>query len=289
MSRIRAGVALSGGLLALLLAGASQGQETGQALLTSSSAASLPEAPRPQESQATVARGFYVPQSSAGREDTLSIRATPKRLVADEGHIVTSPLRMRASDLRWLIPVAAATGATLATDTRVMRDVVSHDAGFNDASNTTSGVLRDAFIGVPVALYGLGEATGNGRAREAGWLAGEAMINAYVTDEGIKYITLRERPRLDNYRGQFYSGNAVSDPSFVSGHSIVAWSSAAVLAGEYSKPWQQIGIYTFAGSVSVTRVLAEQHFPSDVLLGAVSGWLIGHYVFKAHHRAITAR
>jgi hypothetical protein len=30
-------------------------------------------------------------------------------------------------------------------------------------------------------------------------------------------------------------------------------------------------------------VLAEKHFPSDVLLGSVAGWMIGHYVIRAHH------
>ena len=75
----------------------------------------------------------------------------------------------------------------------------------------------------------------------------------------------------------------MSDPSFVSGHAIVAWSSAAVLASEYSKPWQQIGIYTLASGVSLTRVLGQNHFPTDALLGSVSGWLIGRYVYHSHH------
>ena len=65
---------------------------------------------------------------------------------------------------------------------------------------------------------------------------GEAMVDAYVFDEIIKYVTLRERPKQDNARGDFFTGNASSDPSFVSGHSIVAWSSAAVLAEEYHRP-----------------------------------------------------
>ena len=54
-----------------------------------------------------------------------------------------------------------------------------------------------------------------------------------------------------------------------------------MLASEYTKPWEQIGIYSAASAVSVTRVLAQQHFPSDALLGSVAGWLIGHYVFQA--------
>lgn len=216
-----------------------------------------------------------------------SLLGTPKRIVLDEVQIVLSPSRIRSHDLIWLLPVAGATAASLATDTRTMRDVVSHNADFNASAGTSSDVLRGLFIGAPVALFGAGQIVGNARAREAGLLAGEAMVDSYVTSEGIKYISLRERPYLLNARGHFFQGDAASDPSFVSGHAIVAWSSAAVLASEYSRPWQQIGIYTLASGVSITRVLAQQHFPTDALLGSVSGWLIGKYVYRTHHaRAI---
>jgi membrane-associated phospholipid phosphatase len=70
---------------------------------------------------------------------------------------------------------------------------------------------------------------------------------------------------------------------------MVAWSSAAALADAYSRPWQQAGIYAMATGVSLTRVLAQQHFPTDVLLGSVSGWLIGHYVAKVHRRPSVLR
>jgi membrane-associated phospholipid phosphatase len=46
----------------------------------------------------------------------------------------------------------------------------------------------------------------------------------------------------------------------------------------------EIGIYTLATGVSLTRVLGQQHFPSDVLVGSAFGWMIGHYVYKKHHR-----
>ena len=47
------------------------------------------------------------------------------------------------------------------------------------------------------------------------------------------------------------------------------FDQADKLAGEYSKPWQQVGIYTLATGVSLTRVLGQEHFPTDVLLGSV--------------------
>ncbi|GAA3764370.1 phosphatase PAP2 family protein [Terriglobus aquaticus] len=238
----------------------------------------LPDAPSAQA--APSASRSHDPQNI----DDLSLKGTPKRIVLDEVKIVTSPARLRSRDLVWLLPVAGATAASLATDSYTMRNVVSRNPDFNSAATTSSDVLRGAFIGVPVVLFGAGELTHQAKPREAGLLAGEAMVNAYATSEAIKYITLRERPNLQNARGHFFQGDAASDPSFVSGHSIVAWSSAAVLASEYSKPWQQVGIYTLATGASLTRVLGQNHFPTDALLGSVSGWLIGKYVYRSHHR-----
>ena len=251
--------------------------------------AGLPEAPEPRSAPVYAPTGAPGADGGNLRDAELKLKATPRRLLDDEIHIVESPVHIGRRDLRWLIPVAAATAVSLATDTHTMQSVVSHDPGFNHANDTTSGALRDVAIAAPIALFGVGEWKGNSHASEAGLLAGEAMINAIVTDEGIKYIMLRERPQIADQRGHFFAGDAASDPSFVSGHTIVAWSSAAVLAAEYPKAWQQASVYTLASSVSLTRILAQQHFPTDVLLGAVSGWLIGHYVYSAHHRFPSAQ
>lgn len=221
---------------------------------------------------------------SRGGEDPPTLKGLPLRFLQDELSIVTSPARIRSGDLKWLLPLAGATGASLGTDTYTMRNLVSRNTAFNDASNTSSDVLLGAAMGAPVILFGLGHVRADEHQREAGLLAGEAMLDAYVFDTAVKYVTLRERPYQNDARGHFFIGDASSSPSFVSGHCILSWSSAAVLAGEYSRPWQQVGIYTLASGVSLTRVLAQQHFPTDALLGSAAGWLIGHYVYRAHHR-----
>lgn len=242
--------------------------------------ADLPNAPMPQFLQAAASAG--APHIEPAPPVTL--RKFPERFLTDEGRIFTSPARLKKHDLKWLLPLGAATGAALATDTYTMRHVVSRNPDFNNANADASDVLRDAAIGIPVVMYFAGNAAHVEHTREAGLLGGEAMLDAYVFDEVIKYGTLRERPSQDNARGQFFTGNASGDPSFISGHSIVVWSSAAVLAEEYHRPWQRIAIYTLASGVSLTRVLGQQHFPTDSLLGSAAGWLIGKSVYHAHHR-----
>jgi membrane-associated phospholipid phosphatase len=134
-------------------------------------------------------------------------------------------------------------------------------------------------------MYAFGKLTNNEKARETGILASQAWVEAYVVGAVVKLSSFRERPAADNARGDFYMGASGANSSFISGHSLVAWSSAAVIAGEYRSPWARFGVYSAATAVSFTRVLGQEHFPSDVLIGSVSGWLIGHYVYRAHHHA----
>lgn len=63
---------------------------------------------------------------------------------------------------------------------------------------------------------------------------------------------------------------------------MLAWTLAGVVAGQYPSKWVQVVVYSLASSVSVTRVLGQEHFPTDVLTGGAAGWLIGHYVFEEH-------
>ena len=227
----------------------------------------LPDAPSPQ------------PETTK----TVTLQNTPRNILHDQAHIWTSPLHIRKHDLVWLAPLAAAMGAAIATDHHTMASVVSHDPDFNQANVNASNVLIGGFIATPVALYGFGHFKENAHAREAGILGGEALLDGLVVEQGMKLIFWRERPAMDNAHGLFFQGSAGANSSFPSSHSVLAWSTAAVIAGEYPSRWTQLGVYSLATGVSVTRVLGQEHFPTDVLVGSAFGWLVGHYVYRAHH------
>jgi len=222
----------------------------------------LPEAPQPRV------------QSREG----VNIRDVPRNVFLDQAAIWSSPARLRAHDLKWLAPFALATGAAIATDHRAMSQLVTHDANFNNASTNASNVLIGGFIAAPVALYGYGHFGENDHARESGLVSAEALLDGLVVEQGIKLIAWRERPAVDNQRGRFFQSSAGVDSSFPSSHSVLAWATASAIAGEYPSRWAEIFAYSAATSVSLTRVLGQQHFPSDVLVGGAAGWLVGRYV-----------
>ncbi len=214
----------------------------------------------------------------------VTLRNTPLNLLRDQKAIWTSPARLRVNDLKWLVPLAAATGASLATDHKAMSSIVSQDPSFNQSNVNASNILIGGFIAAPVAFYGFGHFKENEHAREAAILSGEALLDGVAVEQGLKLLTFRERPAADNARGLFFQSSAGVNSSFPSSHALLAWSEAAVIAEEYPSPWSQLGVYSLATGVSMTRVLGQAHFPTDVLVGSAAGWLVGHYVFHAHHK-----
>lgn len=236
------------------------------------SSTSMPDAPLPQ------------PQDKTQEQDAVTLRNTPVHILKDQAAIWTSPLHVRTHDLVWLLPLAAATGAGIATDHHVMSSVITHDATFNQHNIDASNAIIGGFIAAPVAVYGFGHFKDDPHARETGILGAEALIDGVVVEQGLKLIFWRERPAVDHAHGLFFQSSAGIDSSLPSSHSLLAWSSAAVIAAEYPSIWTQLGVYSLATGVSVTRVLGQEHFPTDVLLGSAAGWLVGHYVYRAHHK-----
>jgi hypothetical protein len=212
------------------------------------------------------------------------MREVPLDLLKDQGAIWSSPARIGEKDLNYLVPLGLAVTVAMTTDHQVMSEKVSQDRSFNDKNTKLSNVLVSPFIAAPVVMYGVGHLAHSEHARETGILSGEALVDSLIVEQGMKLIFMRERPTVDGARGKFFQTSVGVDGSFPSNHSMLAWSSAAVLADEYPSTFNTLAFYGVATGVSVTRVLGQQHFPSDVLVGSAFGWMIGHYVYKKHHR-----
>lgn len=261
---------------------APQKQETPTPQTNPATQANLPNAPSSLITAKPHGQG-QIPLEDVPHPPVRTLRV-PLNVLGDTYRIVTAPIYIRAGDLKWMLPLAAAGGLSGSQDTHVARDIVSHDPGFNNTADNVSYDLMYSYIGASATMWGVGQFAHNDHLRETGLLSGEAQIDAEIFDTLVKLGSFRQRPSAaTKYAGDFYQTSAGSDSSFISGHSILAWSSAAVIAAEYPSPWKQAGVYTGAAATAITRVLAEKHFPTDVLLGSAAGWMIGHYVVRAHH------
>jgi membrane-associated phospholipid phosphatase len=262
--------------------GQTPGQETPSPQTNPATQSNLPNAP------SSVITGKPHGQGKVPLEDVphppVEFKRIPLNVIGDTYRMFTSPIYVRAGDLKWMLPLATAAGVSLSQDSHVARDIVSHNPGFNNSADNVSYDLMYSYIAGSATMYGVGGFSHNDHLRENGLLSAEAQVDAKIFETVVKLGSYRERPTVDNYAGKFYQLSAGTDSSFISGHAVDVWSAAAVIAAEYPSPWVQIGVYSGATATALTRVLAEQHFPTDVLLGSAAGWMIGHYVVRAHHR-----
>lgn len=229
--------------------------------------------PSSQESSDTV--NFT---SSDDDQHRNSFRTAPKHFLLDQKTMWTSPGTLTIHEATWLVPVAGFTAGLFATDSEFMRHL-SHDPNTLTHYNHVSNYGLGAMAGVAGGAYFLGLATHNEHEQETGFLSGEAAVDSVIATEAIDYLTRRERPLVDNANGQFWHGGG----SFPSDHSAAAWSIAGIVAHEYPSPLVKLFSYGAATAVSVSRIKAEQHFPSDVVVGSALGWLVSQYVYRDHH------
>jgi Capsule assembly protein Wzi/PAP2 superfamily len=201
-----------------------------------------------------------------------------KNLMSDQKAIWTSPTHLRWADGTWLFPLAAATAGFFATDRAVPPALPSDPNKLNRYVKVSNYGLYSE-IGAGGGLYIWGKLSHNDHQRETGFLAGEAAIDSLAVDTALKYSFGRDRPYQEQGLGNFFQRGS----SFPSDHSAIAWSIASVIAHEYPGPLTQVAVYGLATAVSASRVLGKQHFPSDVVVGGVIGWLIGRQVYRAHH------
>jgi Capsule assembly protein Wzi/PAP2 superfamily len=136
-----------------------------------------------------------------------------------------------------------------------------------------------SFIALGGASFLLGHIKHDDQLSEAGLLTGEAAINATAVGYVFKEISQRQRPFQGSGHGNFFSGGG----SFPSEHAAIAWAVASVWAHEYPSWFSQTAAYGLASAVTITRVTAKQHFPSDVIVGSALGWYFGRQVYRAHH------
>lgn len=223
-----------------------------------------------------------------------SLSALPtcvKHVAQDEVGLVSSPVHITPRDLLWVVPFGVATGVAIHFDTDAMRDLGNHPTRENNFNDFSDAAGLYAPFAAAAGFYAAGSWHNDSYMKETAVLSAEAMADAGILDEGLKYALDRENPMLDNARGGFWPRGIKgwpNSPSMPSEHAMNIWAFAHVVAGQYNGVATNVLVYGLATGVSVSRVLARQHFPSDVLVGSTLGWFTGGYVLhrRSHENGI---
>jgi hypothetical protein len=165
-----------------------------------------------------------------------------------------------------------------------------------------------AFI-IGGGLYAVGKVTGNKNLADLGWHGTEAVILASGVTSLLKGTLGRSRPYVSSdtnphdFRfGRGFSGtgaggidvtgrsfNASDYQSFPSGHTTTAFAAAAAVTSEARRMWPRSVWYVapvmYGGAtlVGLSRMYHNNHWASDVVLGAAIGTFSGLKVVRYSH------
>jgi hypothetical protein len=212
-----------------------------------------------------------------------SLQICGLHVAQDEIGIITAPFHLPASSLLWIAPFGVATGIALDKDNETMRAV-----GFDTSRENEFRRFSD-YGGIygPSAAIAIGYAAGsvkhNDFLQETAVLAGEAMADSIILNTGLGYATNRQTPMQGDGTGRFWPHGPKTWPdgqSMPSDHSILVWSFAHVVASQYNGIATRLIVYSLATAVSASRVMAREHFPSDVVVGSALGYVVGGYVVR---------
>jgi len=135
-----------------------------------------------------------------------------------------------------------------------------------------------------LALYIAGFVFKKVKMRDTGFLIGETYIFAGLITLIFKSFFGRARP-YTNQGDLFFSGLDLTDNSYFSlssGHANVAFCLSMVLASKTNNIYLKIFYYALAVITCISRIYHNQHWFSDVLIGAMIAILVSSVLIELH-------
>lgn len=125
-------------------------------------------------------------------------------------------------------------------------------------------------LATPISIFAIGLINKDKKLQQQSYkIIGSLLINTAVT-QGLKYAVNRKRP-YEEYPLIINPYTIENDASFPSGHTSTAFTLATSLTLQYKKWYVAIPLFAWASSVGYSRMYLGEHYPTDVLAGAVIG------------------
>ena len=161
----------------------------------------------------------------------------------------------------------AVTAAAIPADDRV-RDFFENTSRWQGFDNLGKVIGMSQVLGPTIGLsFLVSRATENADFQRYTYSLAQGFIVTNTVTHSVKVITNRERP------------DQTSHASFPSGHTSNSFVWATVTSQHYG--WK-VGIpaYALASYVGVTRLKSRKHYLTDILAGAVVGYIVGRTVTR---------
>ncbi len=186
----------------------------------------------------------------------------------------------------WLtLGVLAGAGLLSLADEDIRREVQRDDDntlesladGFNLLGHPLTG------LGISATLWGAGALRHDRELAETGQMALEAVLLGQVVAVGVKVAVGRLRPGDEQDAWSFRPFALESEhDAFPSGHTATAFALAGILSRRSDAHWAPWLYYGLAGLVGAARIYDDEHWASDVAVGALVGELAARVTWHFH-------
>jgi membrane-associated phospholipid phosphatase len=163
------------------------------------------------------------------------------------------------------------------TDIRWLRSIHNNGANsslLHNASYSSYGVA----VLAPFTQLAYGYLAHDSVSKRNGWQTLASLALTTGLTYGIKYAADRPRPWVTY--PDIIPYEYKTDKSMPSGHTSISFSTATCLTLQYRKWYVAAPAFLYAGFVGYTRLRAGDHYPSDVLVGALVGSASAFITYK---------
>jgi len=243
-------------------------------------------------------KGAAVETSKAPPEREPTLRTVSRDFLADAGQIWSYPAHIQSRDLLPIFALGTAIAVLIPNDERIYGGFRTFRDNHAWVRHLSPLVTQMGFIGGIAAMgafLGVGLLGRDHQAFETAMLSASAVLQSSLVAQFLQGLSGRQCPRWDDGMDQWAGpvaffkrherGEGFHYGAFPSGHTSAAFSLATVIAMEYGEHlWVPIAVYTVAAGVGLSRLTEDEHWLSDVLVGAVLGHVIARLVVRNHKR-----
>jgi len=199
--------------------------------------------------------------------------------------VLRTPIDTEHNGLFGTVMVAAGVGIAYIFDENIRKPIRENGNQTLDKIANVGNTIGDPLVHIGLAglVYGGGVLAGSQKWQETGKMLGEAVLLADAATLVLKGSIGRGRPYVNGDKGSFKPFQFDSDyDSMPSMHVASSFAAASVMAGASESIWAKAAYYSAATFVGLSRMADDQHWASDVLLGAAIGELCGRIVARHH-------
>ncbi len=216
---------------------------------------------------------------------TTALKEEVQRIGNEGLEVMETPIDVKNDGLISTLAVAGAVGLTYIFDNDIRNKLQGTKSSAANKATDAGDVIGNPFVhlGVASAVYVGGVLADSPKWQEAGEMLGEAAMLADGAGFILKSSIGRARPFVKGDKGNFQPFQLKSDyDSMPSLHTASSFAMASVMSSLSDNILAKISYYSAATFVGFSRMYQDNHWASDVVLGAAIGELCGQVVTRYH-------